>query len=202
MEKILIDSKNLRAVKSFLKKNSLKLVEKISRGYSSEVFLVKNLRGKKFALKVEKSDSPRRHLAQKEAANLLLANSKKIGPKLFRFGENAGVVLMEFVDGIPFSKWLFEKNPSKKVLKKFVAALLLQAKVLDKIGLDHGQLAGKGANILVRKNLPVIIDFEKASQVRKCHNETQLKSFLFENPNGAVAKKVAELLQIPIKKNS
>lgn len=194
MEKVLFDSKNPRAVKRFLKKNSLKIAGKISMGYSSEVFLVKNLRGKKFALKVEKPDSPRRHMVQKEASNLHFANSKKIGPRLCGFDEKAGVVLMEFISGIPFSNWLFEKNPSKKSLKKFVLALLLQAKVLDKLGLDHGQLAGKGANILVRRSLPVIIDFEKASQVRRCHNVTQLKSFLFENPNGAVAKKVAELL--------
>jgi len=71
---------------------------------------------------------------------------------------------------------------------------------MDEIGLDHGQLAGKGANIIVKRNLrPVIIDFEKASQKRKCHNVNQLKSFLFRNPNSEIAKKVKEIIRGPKK---
>ena len=65
---------------------------------------------------------------------------------------------------------------------------------MDEIGLDHGQLAGKGRNILVRKNRPVIIDFEKASQVRKPGNFSQLKSFLFLNPHSSISGKVKEIL--------
>ncbi|MEK6942158.1 MAG: RIO1 family regulatory kinase/ATPase [archaeon] len=194
MQSDFVFSKNGSQIGSFLRKKRLWVIKKIANGYSSEVFLVKNRAGKKFALKAEKAKSPRKNLAQKEASNLRLANSVGIGPRLFGVDEKAGVVLMGFVDGIPFSDWLFEKNPQKKVLQKFIDALLVQAKKLDSIGLDHGQLAGKGANILVRCALPVIIDFEKASQVRKCHNETQLLSFLFENPHGAVAKKVKEIL--------
>lgn len=194
----MVSKKNL--VQDFLAKRKLVLAEKISKGYSSEVFLVKNLRGARFALKVEKENSSRKNLVQKEASNLKSANSVGIGPKLIGFDEHAGVVLMEFVDGTTFSEWLFEKNPSKKELKKFVEKLLQQGKLLDKTGLDHGQLAGSGKNILVRKCLPVIIDFEKASQTRKCHNKNQLQSFLFKNPNSEIAKKVVELLKIPVKK--
>ncbi|MBI2598481.1 MAG: hypothetical protein HYW50_04765 [Candidatus Diapherotrites archaeon] len=182
----------------FLKRSGLRVLKQISKGYSSIVFLAKNKEGKMFVLKVEKPKSPRKNMVQKEASNLALANSAKIGPRLFSFDEKARTILMEFVNGVTFAGWLFEKKPSKKQLKKFVKNLLLQAKKLDEIGLDHGQLAGKGANILVRNGLPVIIDFEKASQVRKCHNETQLRSFLFENPNGAVAKKVRKILQTKI----
>lgn len=196
-----IFSKKGSQINSFLRKKKLLVIRKISKGHSSEVFLVKNRAGKKFALKAEKRNSPRKNFVQKEALNLALANSVGIGPRLFGFDEKAGVVLMGFVAGISFSQWLFEKNPPKKRLRKFVSKLLLQAKVLDKICLDHGQLAGKGANILVRRGKPVIIDFEKASQTRKCHNETQLLSFLFKNPHGAVAKKVRKILQIPINKN-
>jgi len=180
----------------FLTKRKLKIIEKISKGYSSEVFLLKNVSGKKFALKVEKKKSPRINLVQKEVSNLSLANSKKIGPKLISFEKIAGIILMEFIDGITFQEWLFEKTPSKKQLKKFTVNLLVQASVLDKIGLDHGQLAGRGTNILVRKGLPVIIDFEKASQLRKCHNQNQIKSFLFENPHSAVSKRVRKILEI------
>ncbi|MFH1663489.1 MAG: hypothetical protein ABH986_01615, partial [archaeon] len=58
----------------------------------------------------------------------------------------------------------------------------------------HGQLAGRGVNILVCKGLPVIIDFEKASIQRKTHNRTVLESFLFKNPHSLITKKVKEIL--------
>jgi predicted Ser/Thr protein kinase len=65
---------------------------------------------------------------------------------------------------------------------------------LTGLGLDHGQIAGRGKNILVRNDLAVIIDFEKASQVRKCNNENKVKSFLFKSPHSAIVKKVKKIL--------
>jgi predicted Ser/Thr protein kinase len=73
--------------------------------------------------------------------------------------------------------------------------LFRQAKKLDAIGLDHGQLGGKGKNILVKKNgKPIIIDFEKASDHRRVHNQTQLEAFLFKNPHSGIAKRIRALL--------
>lgn len=188
-------SKLEKARKTFLKKRKLKIIELIAKGYSSEVFLVTNINGKKFALKAEKKISPRKNLVQKEVDNLLLANSKKIGPKLIASDENAGVILMQFISGLTFNNWLFEKQHSKKQMEKFLQELFLQANTLDKIGLDHGQLAGRGKNILVKNGLPVIIDFEKASQTRRCTNVNQLKSFLILNPHSAIARRVNQILK-------
>ena len=180
----------------FLKKEKLKLEKKIAKGHSSEVFLVKKAR-KNFALKIEKVKSTRKDMAEREVENLKKANSVGVGPLLYAFDLERRIILMEYIKGKTFSKWLFglKKNETnKKKLKKFTEELLLQAEKMDKIGLDHGQLAGRGVNILVRKNLPVIVDFEKASQKRKCHNKTVLQSFLFKNPHSAVTKKVKEIL--------
>jgi predicted Ser/Thr protein kinase len=121
-------------LQDFLEKRNLKIVKKVSKGFSAEIFLVENQSGKKFALKVERKDSPRKNMLQKEVSNLKLANSKNIGPKLIGFDESANAVLMEFIDGPTFNEWLFEKNPSKKALKKFVDELLRQARVLDGAG--------------------------------------------------------------------
>ncbi|MBI2529567.1 MAG: hypothetical protein HYW05_00300 [Candidatus Diapherotrites archaeon] len=187
-----------RRLRKFLKKRRLAPAGKgrIAKGYSSEIYLVKNPKGGKFALKIEKENSPRREMCEKEVANLLLANKYGIGPKLADYDINARIILMEFIEGKTFSKWLLDgkKAPNKKQLLKVISDLLLQAKIMDEIGLDHGQLAGKGANIIVKHNLrPVIIDFEKASQKRRCHNLNQLNSFLFRNPNSEIARKVKEI---------
>ncbi|MBI5060916.1 MAG: hypothetical protein HZB67_01235 [Candidatus Aenigmarchaeota archaeon] len=184
---------------SFLSENGFSLIRKISKGYSSEVFLAKHLQsGNLFALKIEKEKSRRVNMLQKEVSNLLLANSVNVGPKLFAFDTEERIVVMEFIKGKTFKEWL-EGRPSKKQLQNFIAELLEQAGRLDKLGLDHGQLAGKGKNILVKKDgknfVPVIVDFEKASQNRKVHNVSQLEGFLFKNPNGFAAKKIKQILQ-------
>ncbi|MBU2477013.1 hypothetical protein KKG83_06090 [Candidatus Micrarchaeota archaeon] len=180
----------------FLKKTGLKLDKKIAKGHSSEVFLVK--KGKKsFALKIEKVKSTRKDMAEREVENLLKANSISVGPKLYDFDLKKRIILMEYIKGKTFSSWLFglKKNKeNKKKLKKFTEELFLQAEKMDKAGLDHGQLAGRGVNILVKKNLPVIIDFEKASQKRKTHNKTVLESFLLKNPHSEITRKVKEIL--------
>ena len=185
-------------ISNFLGKNSLALLGKISKGYSSEIFLAENSKGQRLAMKVEKSKSPRRHMVQKEAAHLKIANEAGIGPKLVSFDVENRIILMEFIDGITFGKWMLDSQPSKKILKKFIAALFQQAKKLDEIGLDHGQLAGKGSNILVRKKgpgfEPVIIDFEKSSIVRKCKNARQLEGMLFYNKHSVIAEKIRQIL--------
>jgi len=178
----------------FLGRRKLKVSGKISKGYSSDVFLVKDMKGRKFALKVEKGKSPRKDFFRKETENLKAANSIGVGPKLIDCDLESKAVLMEYIQGITFGKYLLETNVSKQQLHKFITELLKQAKRMDEIGLDHGQLAGKGSNILVRKNKPVIIDFEKASQARKPGNVNQLKSFLFLNPHSSVPKRVKEIL--------
>ena len=173
---------------------------KISKGYTSDVFLVEDKKHRQFALKAEKQKSPRVNMVEKEALNLLFVNAFGIGPRLECFDPAQRVVVMEFVDGPTFDRWLFQKKPSAKVLSAFVKEALSQAETLDRIGISHGQLAGKGRNILVRKNTPMIIDFEKASNKRRCRNQNQLRALLFENPNSAIVKRVKEILNN--KKNS
>lgn len=173
----------------------MKTLAKIGKGYSSEIFLVE-INGKKFALKKERQKSPRIDMVKKEAESLLLANSAGIGPRLFAFDLEKKELLLEYIDSFTFSEWLFKHNPSKKRLQKFLSGLFSQAKKLDEIGLDHGQLAGKGKNILVKKRgfSPAIIDFEKASTKRKCHNVSQLKSLVYRSKHSAITKKIAEIL--------
>ncbi len=181
------------AIGLFLLERKLLMVAKIGKGHSSEIFAVKNGAGQKFVLKAEKSGSQRFQMAEREVENLRKANSLGIGPRLVDFDLEKRAILMEFVEGKTFAQWLFSQ-PTKKELLLFAKELVEQAKALDLIGLDHGQLAGAGKNILVREGKPVIIDFEKASCSRKCHNLSVIKAFLFRNPNSAIARKAKEIL--------
>ena len=177
----------------FASENGLSIIKKISKGWSSEIFLAEDSKGKKFILKALREKSNRRHMSQKETEFLRLANTSGIGPRWMKTDDVKGVVMMEFVEGAPFSEWLFG-DVRKAGLENFIEALLSQARKLDEIGLDHGQLAGRGKNILVHGGMPVVIDFEKASRSRKVHNVKVLESFLFRSKKSAVVKRVAELL--------
>jgi len=178
---------------AFLKQKRLSLEKELAKGFSSRVFLVK--KGKKnYALKVERDKSRRKDMLRKEVKNLRLANSAGIGPRLVSFSTENRCILMEYIPGPSLREWVFGKrkfNESIKVIRE----LLVQAQKLDSLGLSHGQLAGKGANIIVSNGRPVIIDFEKASSNRKSKNFSQLFAFLFLNPHGSVKKRVWEIIE-------
>ncbi len=182
-------------IQSFLSARNLSLVQKLSKGYSAEIFLVRNARGKKLALKVEKAKSPRIEMARKEAEFLRLANSTGIGPRLADFDLKQHCILMEFVDGTRFCDWV-EAVKSKRALESFLKELFIQLKKLDALGLDHGQLGGSAKNILVRKrnSKPVIVDFEKASVSRKTHNLSQFLGEFFYNKRSRIGKKMKKIL--------
>ncbi len=188
---ILMKSEEFR-LQNFLKKNKLKMVKFLAKGHSSNIYLVK-LREKKFALKIEKDKSRRIQMLEKEVKHLKLANSVGIGPKLKKFDSQNKCVLMEFVKGKTLDKWLFDK-PSKKKFMNLLNELFMQISLMDSLGLSHGQLARRGRNIIVRKNLPVIIDFEKSSIRKKTGNMGQIMSFLFYSKHSSIVKKVKQIL--------
>ncbi len=182
-------------VEDFCATHKLTLGEPLAKGNSSRIYLVHDAQGKPFALKAERDDSTRRFMVEQEAACLALANRAGIGPKLIGFDKEERCLLLEFVEGQTFDKFL-DAKPDKALLQKVIASLQAQAKKLDEIGVDHGQLAGRGRNILVKPDHTVcILDFEKASYVRKCHNGSTVEAFLFRNTASSVARKVADLLK-------
>ncbi len=180
-------------LEEFLDENSLAGAAKIAKGWSSEIHLARDSKGAKFVLKALRGKSNRRHMSRRETENLRLANSVNVGPRWLKTDSERDIVMMEHIEGVPFGEWVFG-DISKADLAKFLDALYSQARALDKIGLDHGQLAGRGKNILVRNGLPVIIDFEKASARRKCHNVKVLDSYLFRSRHSSLVKRITEIL--------
>jgi predicted Ser/Thr protein kinase len=180
-----------KRLQEFSRKKGYEIVQKISKGYSSEVFKAKK-KNRVYALKIEKNKSPRINMIQKEKQFLELANTVKVGPKVKEIDLEKGIIVMQFIEGVTLKDFVFS-NPKKRELEKAIDSLQKKAVALDRIGLDHGQLGGKAKNILVKKNGEAeIIDFEKASICRKAHNLNVIKALLFHNKNSALAKKIKE----------
>jgi putative serine/threonine protein kinase len=169
-----------REQEKWLQENGYKAGGLLSKGKSSGVWKVKK-DGKSFAVKMEHEKSSRTLMLERECYNLQKANEVNVGPKLELFDSNAKIIVMHFIDGIPFGKWLLNCD-DKKLLENVLKQLLEQAGRLDKLKLDHGQLGGKLANILVDYNQKVwIVDFEKAGLGRGTHNVSKLFAVLFKS---------------------
>ncbi|MCX6801126.1 MAG: hypothetical protein NTZ73_02965 [Candidatus Diapherotrites archaeon] len=195
-------------------KTEFKKISLIGKGWSSYVWLAEAKIGAKkikCVVKEVREKSPRKNLAEREGEFLKLANSAGVGPKLILANEQNNFVAMEFIKGKSFLNWILGENEkdaekiSKKQLYFFIKELYRQLLALDSVHLSHNQLQ-IGKNILVAKKktgknhffVPVIIDFEKATLKQRTKNIGQIESFLFYNPNGAVAKKVRKILGIKL----
>ncbi len=201
----------------FMKYEKLK---QIAKGWSSYIWLAK-IKGKIVVLKEVREKSNRKNLAKREGEMLAMANSAGIGPQIIEVNYKENFVVMEFIEGQKFFDFVLGKEfekASKEQIYHLVKELFRQCIILDKIGLRHTQLQ-VGKNILIKtikahnakeeekfvlieektKFVPVIIDFEKASVKMGCHkNVGQLLSMLFYNPNGLIAKKVREKLDVKL----
>ena len=183
---------NNNILQNYLKKNNYKYDSLLAYGSSSWIVIViKNKQ--KFTIKLEKKKSTRKEMVKKELNNLKIANKVGVGQKVIDYSIKGKFLILEYIEGIPLNLWIkkiTEKDAEK--LRKCVFLCLKQAFLLDKLGLDHGQLTNSVSNIIIdKKGVPKIVDFEKSSINRKVHNLNMLFSLFFreENPISEKLKK-------------
>lgn len=148
--------------------------------------------GEKVALKIRRIDADRESMIE-EAEKLKMANSVDVGPKFLAVSRN--LLLMQFVEGELLPNWL-EKRVRKETVKAVLRGVLEQCWLLDKIGLDHGELSHAPKHIIVNSTYtPCIVDFETASLNRRPSNVTSACQFLFISGQTAqkIAKKIGEV---------
>jgi putative serine/threonine protein kinase len=145
------------------------------------------------ALKVRRTDADRATL-RNEAELLGLANSVGVGPELL--GCTDDLLLMELIEGAYLGDWLEGLIPSDDgQLRGVLGRLLGDARRLDEVGLDHGELVRVRRHIIVAGGVPRIIDFESASTGRRAANVTTVVQSLFLNQ--ATSAKLGRLMRLP-----
>jgi putative serine/threonine protein kinase len=132
----------------------------LGKGSVGLVFLCK-LGTRYGAIKVLRADGNRESL-EHEARCIAKANSVGVGPVLFSYGRT--YILMERVSGVGiFDFFRTLRRGRVETLKQILSSVLNQARDLDRIGLEHGQLSNPSKHIVVdplQDNLVKIIDFE------------------------------------------
>ncbi|OGM02930.1 hypothetical protein A3K72_04260, partial [Candidatus Woesearchaeota archaeon RBG_13_36_6] len=132
-------------------------------------------KNKKVAVKIKNPKSKAVGIIKNEAKFLEIVNKKKIGPKLFDFGDD--YIVMEFVEG-KFILDFFEKSKKKQIIT-VIKHVFEQLFVLDKLGINKEEMHHPVKHLIVTKNnKSILIDFERAKKSKKTHNVTQFCQFL------------------------
>lgn len=138
-------------------------------GYGGLVILVKHQEQMR-VLKIRRTDAGQTSLCR-EAAALSRANEASIGPRLVAHSSN--FLIMDYLVGPAYYHWL-RTVPPLPTLKANLRQLLAQARQLDRLGLDHGELRCVSSHVVATQRGPAILDFGSASFQRRPANLTQL----------------------------
>ena len=179
---------------SFQGKLEIGTISILGKGYVGIVVLGKIGR-KKVAVKIRRNDSPRKNL-KKEAELLKIINEYKIGPKLVAFSKN--FLVMEYLDGEKIGDWVVDlkKKGGSSRLKTIIKKILEDCYMMDRIGLDHGELSNLSKHVIIGKRT-TIIDFESSSMNRKVSNVTSATQALCIG--SGISKTISQVYRIPKK---
>jgi len=179
---------------SFQGKLQVGTISILGKGYVGIVVLGKIGR-KKVAVKIRRSDSPRKNL-KREAELLKITNQSNVGPKLVGFSKN--FLVMEYLEGEKIGDWVasLKKRGSSSQLKTIIKKILEDCYKLDRIGLDHGELSHIVKHVIVG-NKTTIIDFESSSMDRRVSNVTSATQALCIG--SGISKIIGYICKIPKK---
>jgi predicted Ser/Thr protein kinase len=151
-----------------LKKYNPKLFNKGKRGL---IYIIKKNK-KKFAIKIKNPNSLAFNRIENEINFLKLLNKYKIGPKLKEYGID--YLCYEFIEGDLLKDYLLKSKKPKKVLDE----IMKQCEKLDELKINKEEMHHPVKNIIIRKNKPVLIDFERCHFTSRPKNVNQFKEFL------------------------
>ena len=166
----------------------------LGKGYVGVVVLAKK-NNKKVALKIRRTDSPRKEMKD-EACLLELVNSVDVGPKMFDVSKN--FLVMEYLDGEKISQWIqtIKGIGTVKKVKLVVRKILEDCYKLDQMGFDHGELSNISKHVIVGEKIS-LIDFESSSIKRRPSNVTSITQAIFIG--SGIAKKIQKIYKNPPK---
>ncbi len=113
-----------------------------------------------------------------EAVWLQRLNAYGIGPQLYFFSERDGMeqLIMEYISGVPFEEYLRACTPFQR--RVVALSVFKQCRVMDGLNVTKYEMHKPVRHVLVRKNRPVLIDFERCTITLRPKNVTQFAEYL------------------------
>ena len=140
----------------------------LGSGWAGNVFAA-TAGGMLVAVKVLRPDS-RRVTMLRECLLASIAGAYGIGPRVYKCSLHA--IVYELLPGPRLSAY---RPASRLEARLVIKRLVYKAYLLDKLGIDHGELVRPGGQVLLGcDHDPYIIDYDSASATRKPRNVTSL----------------------------
>jgi release factor glutamine methyltransferase len=193
IEKNMLQKKKLDEKSLFYEKLYLYLIEKspirneIEKvGVTNLEYFAKGCRGLiftgqkskfKVTCKIKHYKSKAENRMENEARWLKRLNKENIGPKYVTHGKN--FVIYKFIEGIFLEDYVYKSN--KKNIYEVLKSLLEQCYILDKIKVNKEEMHYPVKNMIISKDKPILIDFERMHSTDKPKNVTQFCQFLVSN---------------------
>ena len=133
-------------------------------------------KGNVCAVKVPNAESTAINRLETESFWLKELNKYNIGPEFYNFYE--GSISMEYLDGVHLKDYL--KTSSEIKTKSVLKKIMKQCRVMDKLKVNKFEMHRITTNVIVVKNNPVLIDFERCKRVLVPKNVTQFFQFLIK----------------------
>lgn len=114
--------------------------------------------------------------AEGEAKFLKLLNKHGIGPRYIGHTKNS--LKMAYIKGDRIIDYI--KKSSKEQILTILDRILEQLYSMDKIYLNKQEMTNPYKHIIIRNDLPVMIDFERCAYTKKPKNITQFIQFLIK----------------------
>lgn len=131
-------------------------------------------KGKKIAIKIKNPKSTAIARIEIEAKFLKKLNKYGIGPKFIFFKNDE--LGMEFIHGELFRDYI-QKNDKKKIIK-VIRDIFEQLYTMDKLGINKEEMHHPVKHIIINKNKPYLIDFERCHYSQKPKNVTQFVQYI------------------------
>ena len=176
----LISKAQLGRFYSHLRGLGLDEIGPYAKGTTSLIFRAR-LDEKNVIIKLQRPDSPRQNFAR-EAEIIKAVEPFGVTPPLIAYGVFEGLEYL--IRGFAKGEIIFYAELEKRHLFQIVEKTAL----LDRLGLDHGQIQG-GKHIIIGESVH-LIDFEKAGW-RKPKNLTSAMAMIFLNDN-YISRRVRE----------
>jgi predicted Ser/Thr protein kinase len=148
--------------------------EYFSKGKRGYIYLTKE---KKYVIKARNPESKAPNTIYREYENNKTLNNYKVGPEMYYYDEENDFVIREFVDGENLFEWII-KIKDKKKIERVLIDLLEQCRRMDDARINKLEMTNPHKDLLIRNDLPVIIDFERCKQTINPKNVTQVCQFI------------------------